>query len=72
LEDGIPAIEDACSVLRFDGHFDYDEPRWISIGIGKHAVLFTVWTERDNDLIRIISVRKATPNERKEYDHNRT
>ncbi len=44
------------------------EPRWITIGANTSGeLLVVVWTERD-DNERLISVRRATAKERKEYE----
>ena len=44
------------------------EPRWITIGSNADdELLVAVWTERD-DGERLISVRRATAKERKEYE----
>ena len=45
------------------------EERWNAIGfVG--SLLFVVYTERDNDKIRIISARKATKEEINGYKNN--
>jgi len=44
------------------------ESRWITVGMnGGGEVLVVVWTERD-DGERLISVRRATAKERKDYE----
>ena len=44
------------------------ESRWISVGMSAGGeVLVVVWTERD-DGERLISVRRATAKERKDYE----
>jgi uncharacterized protein len=44
------------------------EPRWITIGASADGeLLVAVWTERD-DGERLISVRRATAKERKQYE----
>jgi uncharacterized DUF497 family protein len=44
------------------------EPRWITIGMNAGGeLLVVVWTERDEGE-RLISVRRATARERKEYE----
>jgi len=46
----------------------YGEDRWQSVGIATFPrVLFVVYTEREGDVIRIISARKATKREEKSY-----
>lgn len=49
-----------------DDRFDYKEQRFITLGLLEARVIVIVHTERDN-LIRIISARKATKNEEIRY-----
>lgn len=49
-----------------DDRFDYGEERFITFGLLEARVIVIVHTERDN-LIRIISARKATKNEEIRY-----
>ncbi|MBZ9845240.1 BrnT family toxin [Mesorhizobium sp. CA5] len=49
---------------------DYEEERFIGIGIVNGLVLTVVYTER-GDRIRLISARKATRHEQKAYDQAR-
>ena len=44
----------------------YVEPRWVAIGYIDLKLHTVVYTERD-DLIRVISLRKATPREQRHY-----
>jgi uncharacterized protein len=50
-----------------DDRMDYSEDRWISIGILVRGIAVVVWTERADDVIRIISARKANKDERRRY-----
>jgi uncharacterized DUF497 family protein len=53
----------------FDDAHSADEDREITIGLaGIGPVLVVVHVDRD-DRLRIISARKATPRERRAYDH---
>jgi len=45
---------------------DYGEDREITVGLLEGKVVVVVWTERE-DCRRIISMRKAKPNERERY-----
>jgi uncharacterized DUF497 family protein len=47
-----------------------DPTRIITIGRGASNVLYVISTDR-NDRIRIISARKATPNEQRAYEETR-
>ena len=61
---------DPKAVEFFDPDNSQDESRFIRVGtnIGR-GILFVVFCERDDgDVIRIISARKATKNEREEYE----
>ena len=54
-----------------DRRKNYDEERWVGIGILKGIIAVIVYTEDNyNDSIRIISVRKATKNENEKYKEN--
>jgi len=47
---------------------DYGEERWVGIGFLKGIIAIIVFTEDDDkNIIRIISVRKATKNESKKF-----
>ena len=50
---------------------DYGEVRRRIIGLGHGRVLTIIYTERCENTIRLISARKATPTERREYEHAR-
>ncbi|MEM9169686.1 MAG: BrnT family toxin [Pseudomonadota bacterium] len=50
-----------------DDRFDYAEERIAVIGMVSLDVLFVVATERDADLIRLISARRATKAEERRY-----
>jgi len=66
-------FKQACSVFRdpfaielLDDREDYNEDRYILIGMSASNLLVVVHTERDNRN-RIISARKAEPTERRFY-----
>jgi hypothetical protein len=68
LSDGISALEDPERETRIDDRFDYDEERVITTGRNLQSVLVVVSTEaisqeNEDEIIRIISVRKATRKE---------
>jgi uncharacterized DUF497 family protein len=67
LADGIPALEDPDAVVRIDNRFDDGEERWITLGKGRQGILYVVSVDLDEDLTRIISVRKAEPHEQRRY-----
>src|SRR6185295_18143721 len=61
LEPGVACLE------RFDQVHSDAEERVISLGPSRRALLVVVWTERDEDVVRIISARQATRRERARY-----
>jgi uncharacterized DUF497 family protein len=55
-------------VVRADLRRDYGENRWLGIGTTQARTAVVVFTERGANSIRIISLRKATRREQKEYE----
>jgi len=53
----------------FDPSHSHDEERFIRVGYSLlNRILLVVFCEYDAEAVRIISARKATPKERKEYE----
>jgi uncharacterized DUF497 family protein len=50
-----------------DDRADYCEERWVGLGWIKALIGVVVYTERQGEVIRIISARKATKQEAKHY-----
>ena len=55
-------------VVEFDERDDYGEDRWIGTGMLDGRVVVVVYTEPNEETIRIISLRKALSYERKNYE----
>jgi uncharacterized DUF497 family protein len=55
-------------VIRPDTDEDYDEERWLGIGMIRGRVALVAFVERPPDAIRIISLRKADHEEREQYE----
>ena len=56
-------------LVRMDGREDYGEDRWQGTGmLAGVVVVVIIFTEPRTNMIRIISMRKATKNERREYE----
>ena len=53
----------------FDGREDYGEDRWKTVGLVEPALLAVVYTGRseDDEIIRLISARKADSYEQAQY-----
>lgn len=56
----------SCLEIFDEAHSDIED-RFISIGPISRGLVLVVWTERDDDVIRIISARWATARERSLY-----
>lgn len=59
-------FRDPNALIEFD-EGDPSEDRWRTIGIVEGSVLFVVFTEWDDGLIRIISARRANRHEQDRY-----
>jgi uncharacterized DUF497 family protein len=55
-------------LVALDEREDYGEDRWIGVGLLKTFVVVVVYVERADDVIRVISLRKALSHERAEYE----
>lgn len=63
-----PEMFTALLLSELDDRMDYGEDRWIGIGILRGRITVIVYTERDDETIRIISLRKAQRHERIRYE----
>ena len=61
-------IFEAPLLAGLDDREDYDEERWIGIGLLSGRIVVVVFTERDAETIRLISLRKASRYERIKYE----
>ena len=61
-------IFDSPMVTCQDRRFEYGEDRYIGIDLTKNRVAIVVFTEINDDVIRIISLRKAKKHERKIFE----
>lgn len=55
-------------IVEFDEREDYGEDRCIGIGLLNGRVVVIVYTESDEETVRIISLRKALSHERKRHE----
>ncbi|BAZ30311.1 hypothetical protein NIES4074_27670 [Cylindrospermum sp. NIES-4074] len=63
-----PQIFNFPLLISLDERENYGEDRWIGLGMLNGRVIVVVYTEPDDQTIRIISLRKALPHERKLYE----
>jgi uncharacterized DUF497 family protein len=65
--DAVGALLDPSSITREDPDAQ-GEARYLTLGCGFVGnLLVVVWTERDGDVVRIISARAASPGEARHY-----
>ncbi|NET55078.1 MAG: BrnT family toxin [Symploca sp. SIO2E6] len=55
-------------LVELDDRNDYGEDRWIGIGLLDGRVVIVVYTEPNQETIRVISLRKALSYERRRYE----
>jgi hypothetical protein len=60
-------LDDPFAVEFLDDREDYDEERFVILGIVDRQILFVAYAER-KDAVRIISARRATKYEQKIYN----
>ena len=63
----VPQIFDGPMIVNIDDRVDYGEVRWIGMGFLRNIIAVIVFIEKDDDIIRIISARKANKNESKTF-----
>jgi uncharacterized protein len=63
----VPSMFQHPMMMFLDQRKDYGEDRWIGIGILKTILAVVVFTEPNDETIRIISARKATKHEEQIY-----
>ena len=64
----LPKMFERPMLIELDDRFDYGEDRWFGIGFLGNGVAVVIWTERQNDVIRIISARRANRYERQRFE----
>ena len=55
-------------LVGLDEREEYGEDRWISVGLMENRVVVIIFTEPEEDTIRVISFRKATTDEQNNYE----
>ncbi|MFZ3138793.1 MAG: BrnT family toxin [Thermodesulfovibrionales bacterium] len=73
FEEAAEVFDDPLHVSILDKRFDYFDERWITIGSLKKGSIIVAGhlyylTENGNEIIKIITARKATKKERQEYE----
>jgi uncharacterized DUF497 family protein len=52
----------------YDEEHSNEEDRFIAVGPIKRGVIVVAYTERDDDVLRLLSARRATRKERQRYE----
>ena len=52
----------------YDAEHSIDERRFFIIGLSSRRLLFVIYAEREGDVIRIISARRAVKREQESYE----
>jgi uncharacterized DUF497 family protein len=72
FEEAKEVFYDALQISKLDHRFNYFEERWITLGATQKEKLLVVanlyFSEEGEEIIRIISARRATNNERNIYE----
>lgn len=55
-------------LVYLDEREDYGEDRYLGIGLLDGRIVVVIYTEPDEEMVRIISLRKALSHERKRYE----
>jgi uncharacterized DUF497 family protein len=63
-----PEVFQGPLLARPDTREDYGEERWIAIGLLRNRVVVLAFAQRAEDVMRIISLRKANRNEREAFE----
>ncbi len=66
----VPLMFDGPMLVKIDDRKEYGEDRWVGIGFLGPIIAVVVFVEREDDVIHIISARKAESYERKEFTEN--
>ncbi len=61
-------IFDAPMLVKIDNRKDYGEERFVGIGFLKNLVVVIVFTEPNEQTIRVVSLRKALKYEREQFE----
>ncbi|NEU71128.1 BrnT family toxin [Hassallia byssoidea VB512170] len=61
-------VFDLPMAVDLDERSDYGEDRWIGTGLLDERIVVVVYTEPDEGIIRIISLRKALSHEKRRYE----
>jgi uncharacterized protein len=64
----ISEMFESSMLIERDDRFDYGEDRWLGTGFLGNGMAVVVWAERNDDVIRVISARRANRHERQRFE----
>jgi uncharacterized DUF497 family protein len=70
FEEAATIFLDPLLLVMPDLEHSQDEERWIALGRSLHQLLLVVVHTDDEKTIRLISARRATPKERRQYEEH--
>jgi len=65
----IPSVLEGDLIVLEDDRYEYGETRFIAFGLLSGRLVAIAYTERGEDVIRLISARKASKYETRQYYH---
>ena len=72
FEEAVLVFDDPFHISKLDKRFSYYEERWITLGQTKNnrlvVAIHLYFDSDEEEVVRIISARKATANERNQYE----
>lgn len=72
FSDAQRALDDPFVVDWLDDRENYGEDRFLSLGMVEGRLLVVAYTMPDENTVRIISARRARPNEKRRYHESQT
>lgn len=72
FEEAQRVFDDPLVVDWIDDRQDYGEVRFAALGMVDERLIFVAFSMPDDDTVRIISARKAMPNEKRRYHEEQT
>jgi uncharacterized protein len=70
FEDAKTAFKDPYAIEIYDEGHSYDEHRYNLIGLSPRGLIFVVFTEPADGVVRIVSARPVETEERERYEQN--
>jgi len=66
--EAVQVFDDPDAIVEFDEAHSFSEERFIIIGFSSRQLLLVIYAEKAEDTIRLISARKPSKEQQKEYE----